>query len=264
MSAGILIFLVLLFLTVLAARFRITRAGREQSVKTVWQEPFIKEVERSSHYYQMLSDEEKRDFLKRAWFFFNEKHFEARGFEQVSLRMQAIISAYAAQVTFGLPDIHLVHFKTVIVYPASYKSTLTNKWHKGEVNAAGAIVFSWKDLLAGHNDLSDGINLAIHEFAHALRLENITAPDEFGFLDEEVLQQFRKLSALEMKRISDTDNCLLREYGATNEQEFFAVCVENFFERPIAFCEEHPNVYGLLTKLLGQDPLARPIRLQFT
>ena len=38
-------------------------------------------------------------------------------------------------------------------------------------------------------------------------------------------------------------------------EEFFAVAVENYFERPEKFLEELPHFYNILAKILNQDPI---------
>ena len=50
------------------------------------------------------------------------------------------------------------------------------------------------------------------------------------------------------------DQHFLRKYALTNKEEFFAVAVENFFERPAAFKTALPELYSILAKLLKQDP----------
>jgi len=49
---------------------------------------------------------------------------------------------------------------------------------------------------------------------------------------------------------------LLRAYAATNQEEFFAVAVEYFFERSIEFREQLPELYSVMSGLLDQDPAA--------
>ena len=44
-------------------------------------------------------------------------------------------------------------------------------------------------------------------------------------------------------------------YGAENHQEFFAVAIETFFEKPERFKKEEPQVYAELSKLLRLAPL---------
>jgi Mlc titration factor MtfA (ptsG expression regulator) len=220
------------------------------------------EIGQVSHYYRLLSDADKVLFVKRAWIFFKQKRFEARGLDTVTFRMRALIASYAAQLTFGLPDIRLEHFKVIIIYPQAYYSTITHQTHKGETHPDGAIIFSWKDLTEGHHVPTDGVNLALHELAHALKLENIIPNSEYQFLDPQAMQRFQQLSQAEMARMRMFTNVhFLRSYGATNDQEFFAVCVENFFERPAAFREHLPELYATMTKILLQDPLKRPVRV---
>jgi hypothetical protein len=49
----------------------------------------------------------------------------------------------------------------------------------------------------------------------------------------------------------------LDTYGAQDEAEFFAVATEYFFERSVAFQQEHPDLYGLLRDYYQQDPAQR-------
>ena len=47
---------------------------------------------------------------------------------------------------------------------------------------------------------------------------------------------------------------VLREYGATNEAEFFAVATEAFFERPERMLELTPDLYKEMSRFYGVDP----------
>jgi Mlc titration factor MtfA (ptsG expression regulator) len=46
-------------------------------------------------------------------------------------------------------------------------------------------------------------------------------------------------------------------YGATNAPEFFAVVVEQFFEKPAALARLHPQLYAELSAFFRFDPVAR-------
>ena len=48
---------------------------------------------------------------------------------------------------------------------------------------------------------------------------------------------------------------VLREYAYTNREEFFAVCVEYFFEVPKLLKESKPEIYDLVSEMLNQDTL---------
>ena len=47
---------------------------------------------------------------------------------------------------------------------------------------------------------------------------------------------------------------LLPAYGAQSHEEYFAVAVEMFFERPHDLQREEPEVYAQLSQLLRLDP----------
>ena len=87
--------------------------------------------------------------------------------------MKALIAGSAIQLTFGYPDVDFGHFWRILIYPDNYYSTITHRYHKGEVNIKGIIVLSWKSFKEGFADSTDGRNLGFHEMAHALRLINI-------------------------------------------------------------------------------------------
>jgi Mlc titration factor MtfA (ptsG expression regulator) len=62
-------------------------------------------------------------------------------------------------------------------------------------------------------------------------------------------------------RAARCEPTFLDQYGATDEAEFFAVATESFFERPLRFQEEHPDLYELLADYSNQDPAARHRRV---
>jgi Mlc titration factor MtfA (ptsG expression regulator) len=49
---------------------------------------------------------------------------------------------------------------------------------------------------------------------------------------------------------------LLGDYAATNYHEFWAVSVEVFFENPVQFRHELPELYEAMSRVLNQDPLS--------
>ncbi len=49
---------------------------------------------------------------------------------------------------------------------------------------------------------------------------------------------------------------VLRDYGATNEAEFFAVASETFFEKPAQLRKSAPELYEELQKFYRVDPAA--------
>lgn len=184
------------------------------------------------------------------------KEFIPRGgLKEVTIEMKTLISASAIQITFGLPGIYFLHFYRILVYPDDYYSSITQRYHKGEVNTKGLIVLSWKSLLTGYMNCCDGRNLGLHEMAHALKIVDSIRNEEYDFLDYDAFHGFIRLSRIEMQCITNGGPSFFRSYAATNDYEFFAVAVENFFERPEDFHQQHPALFELLAKLLKQRPV---------
>ena len=214
---------------------------------------YRKELEEHFPYFQKLDPQNRRVFAARVQAFIHSKEFIPRGYTHVNDRMKALIAAAAVQLTFGFRHLNFSHFRRILVYPDNYYSQITRRYHQGEVNKKGIIVLSWRNFVRGYADENDGRNLGLHEMAHALRLENAIANEEFDFIDPAVLRQFDELAMQEMERIHSGEN-FIRLYAATNLQEFFAVAVENFFERPHAFFDYNPELYKCMVRKLKQDP----------
>lgn len=211
-------------------------------------------LEKHFEFYKKLPPKSKQIFCGRVARFMSSKKFIPREMSQVTSEMKVLISASAIQLTFGFPRVNLSWFIHILVYPESFYSTTNQARHKGEVNPrAKAIVLSWRDFVEGYLK-PDGRNLGLHEMAHALRLENRITNNEFDFLDAEILQEWEVRARRTMEEIKNGTEHFFREYGATNSEEFFAVAVENFFERPKLFLAKHPKTYQTLCRLLKQDP----------
>lgn len=213
-------------------------------------------IEQYSYYYQSLTDEEKVTFERRVAKFIAMKTFIARGdLEEVTPTMKALIAASAIEITYGFPFVYFKHFWRILVYPDNYYSNITQMYHQGEVNMKGFIVLSWINFVRGYADPNDGRNLALHELAHALRIENAIQNEEYDFLDFQALVKFQAIANMEMERMRNGEPSFLRDYAATNDQEFFAVTLENFFERPAELNDYNADMYRLMARMLNQDPL---------
>jgi Mlc titration factor MtfA (ptsG expression regulator) len=219
--------------------------------------PAIKQLLRQySTYYQRLPAHRQIEFARRVQQFVLMKRFVPRNMDRVTTEMKVLIAASAVQLTFGLSRVFLKHFKTILIYPDSYYSTINKMYHKGEVNPAyGIIVLSWSGFVEGIANAEDSLNLGLHEMAHALRLENVINNGEHNFLDEAILERWEEESIKERQKMREGHSHFFRNYAKVDREEFFAIAVENFFERPQRFWEELPHLYRTLSLLLNQDPL---------
>lgn len=234
-------------------------AGRKAAPMKTWVLPvpqMYKDIlQKYFRYYQLLSPVNKAKFERKVCNFLYSKRFIPRNMAEVSIEAKILIAASAVQLTFGLPNIYLRHFDKILVYPNEYYSAITQQYHKGEVNPRfGIIVLSWKNFVESYVQNSSGVNLGLHEMAHALRLENIIRNEEYKFFDDELVRKFDEYAGGICRNFSHYAS-FFRSYACRNEHEFFSVAIENFFERPDEFQKQVPELYGVLTRLLGQDPL---------
>ena len=208
-------------------------------------------------FYRILNAKEKALFEKRVQKFIDIKQFIPRGgLKEITPEMKAMIAGSAIQLTFGYPDVYFRYFWRILIYPDNYYSTITKRYHKGEVNRRGIIVLSWKSFREGFMDADDGRNLGLHEMAHALRLINIVQNEEYDFYDRSVMELFDKEARDETVKLlnSPESASFFRRYSLTNTDEFFSVAVECFFERAADFRNYNPRLYSLLVQILKIDP----------
>lgn len=210
-------------------------------------------LEKEFDYYNKLPIESQRIFLSKVKYFYHGKNFVPKKGIVISERMKVLVCASAAQLTFGLPLLKLPHFQEILIFPTRYYNKRTKRHHVGEVNTQGVIVLSWEHFQKGYKDAHDGYNLALHELAHALRFEDFYPNEERNFLDQddinELHQLYNKLGPLiRYQKIS-----FLNKYAGRDFEEFFAVAVESYFERPEQFLQQLPDLYHCMCRILNQD-----------
>lgn len=206
---------------------------------------------KNDKYFRELSPKLQRSFGSRMMKFLAGKNFEMRDGLILTSEMKILIASAAIRITFGLRKFEFDRFHTIIIFSDEFYSNASQLFVKGETNATGVIVFSWNDLKFGTSIPDDSINLGYHEFAHALFIEYLMDPYESSFKEHyrNWLVYISNNDQLEEVR----ERQIFREYAATNEMEFFAVALENFFEKPDHFKRELPEVYTLMTEMLNQD-----------
>jgi Mlc titration factor MtfA (ptsG expression regulator) len=159
--------------------------------------------------------------------------------------------------------------RTVLLYPGAFQSmqsqqdgylvTQTKQVRLGESWHRGPVVLSWAHTLRGGEDPYDGHNLVLHEFAH--QLDALSGSTDGvpvlmkgqGYADWEaaIVEGF----SAHVENVKRGRSTVLDPYAATKYVEFFAVCVEVFFEQPQGLKDEYPDVYHQMSLLLGLDPL---------
>lgn len=231
-------------------------SGKKKKLTRVYQDKhqdFDGILARYNPYYKSLDGAGRDRFLKRVLIFMEFKDFKYIDIEAEE-KMPLLISSAAIQLTFGLESFLLDYFKTIYILKDNYRYGLYNVPFEGHVGDDG-IYLSWSNFIREFADYSDGQNLGLHEMAHALTYVNFTVQDGRDTSFHDKFTDFSAVARPVFERMQAGETTVLDTYAATNYQEFWAVCVETFFERPTPFKRQLPELYLSLCTLLNQDPL---------
>ena len=185
----------------------------------------------------------------------------------VTEEMRLSIAAQACLLVAN-NDLWYSNLTTVLIYPNAFKSrqarhsgyVVTEKEvvRTGESWDRGPVILSWAHSRMGALNDHDGQNVVFHEFAH--QIDDLSG----GTNGVPVLAPGQSFAEWEHVFLTAYDDhvhavqagrpTLIDPYGAEGHEEFFAVAVEVFFEKPRALKSAHSAVYGQLAKLFGLDP----------
>ena len=214
-------------------------------------------LEADAAYYQKLTAGEQHRLQRHIMAFVDEKHFVgAKGFV-VDDRVRVVIASAAARLALGLDLSIYDRLTEIVVYGTDYRHPGEDHVVFGEAHTWGTVVLSWPAVLRGLKNPDDGHDTATHEFAHVLDVADgafdgtpvLHASEQYRPWAEVMSRHFTRL-----RRRRATRRALLRQYGATNEAEFFAVATESFFEKPAAMKAKAPDLYEELARFYGQRP----------
>ena len=203
-------------------------------------------------FFKDLADPQKQRFKKRVVRFRYRKKIIFHNKVTDRDKIVLLLSATAVMLTLGMADFMILSIQKILVYPSEYYSRLTKKKHYGEYNPRlKTLVFSADHLMQGFKIPNDNINLAVHEFAHALsfNVKNKLYSRSYIFIIG--MRKIRRLFS-DPEFISKMDRtAYFRSYGKTNVHEFFAVSVENFVETPQEFKRQFPELFEIIRRMLN-------------
>ncbi|MCI0362525.1 MAG: zinc-dependent peptidase [Phycisphaerales bacterium] len=247
---------------------------RRKLLELPFPEGWERHLRRNVHHYQELSREDQAKLRDDLRIFIDDKFWETVDGLELTDEMKVTIAAQACLLTLRMDDHDYFRgVRTVILYPNPFLNR--HRGHgpggivsEGGINSGqawfrGPVILSWAQALAGGRDMTDGRNVVLHEFAHALDmadgLVNGTPPLSGG---EQSARWFEVMTD-EYQRLIEASRrgepTLLDKYGATNVGEFFAVATECFFERGLWMRHLHPRLYEVLREYYQQDPAARGV-----
>ncbi len=203
-------------------------------------------------YFQKLGIEDQLLFAERVQRFIRSKDFyiySPKGYRE----MPILVSAAAVQITFGLKNYLLPHFRNIIIHPEEYIAYDPLRVLVGNVQGR-SITLSWKHFFEDYQNPVDGKNVGLHEMAHALQVQYLFRNpkrmnsfkedfEHYDLIDDEVLR----------KEKANTTH-LFDANALSNKNEFWATSVELFFEKPVELKKQYPRLYDSICIVLNQDP----------
>lgn len=201
----------------------------------------------------------------------SEKHFEGCGGLELTDEIKVTVAAQACVLVLHRDHDYYPGLVSILVYPSSYIVPVQRaqpggaiaeygEHRSGEAWQHGTIVLSWDAVKHSATECGDGHNVVLHEFAHRLDQEDGQADGAPTLSGRARYASWARVLGREYGELQrDTSSgraTLIREYGATNPAEFFAVVTEHFFEQPIQLRARHPDLYEELKSFYQQDPAA--------
>jgi Mlc titration factor MtfA (ptsG expression regulator) len=204
------------------------------------------------NYFRNLSEPGKLRFIYRLRRILKRLQFSTEGNIEADEEKQVLIAASAVQITFGLEEYDIDTIERIKVFADDIFNTKTKVRYKGLTFMNGNMFLSWKHFVEGIRVQDDGINLGLHETAHGLY---IMLQQYRGYENlDDILRVWYDYAWDEIDHRNTGTKEFFRKYADANIQEFFAICIENFFERPAEFSRRLPLIYGQLCAFLNQDP----------
>ena len=210
-----------------------------------------------------LPDAERARLLGDLQVFVAEKHFIPAGGMEITDEVKVTIAAAAARLVLHLDVDRYDDLTEIVVYPGAYRhpDAAEGSAVLGEAHAWGTVVLAWDAVLHGLRHPRDGHDTAVHEFAHVLDRADGAFDGAPSLHAGEHYRPWATVMQRSFDRLRGRDRALrkvLREYGATNEAEFFAVATEAYFERPDELAQRAPALFAELERFYRPASAGRP------
>lgn len=203
-----------------------------------------------------LNTTARRRFERDVQFFLAENTFEGVDGVNVTPNLRLAVAAGAALMLHGRPDWEIEARRTFLFYPGSFDEDYFDSAYAsfdGMVHAQGPVILSREAVEESWAQPDDGSNVVLHELAHLFDFNDTRADGAPSLMSPASAEAWGRLVRAEMRK-ARLGRSLLRRYAATNAAEFFAVAVENFFERPAALKRQHPQLFEAMVAFFNLNP----------
>ncbi len=209
-------------------------------------EAWLTHLERRVPFFRDIEGPLRERFLTQLKVFAWEKAFIGAGGQEIDDEVRVVVSAAAVRLVLYLDVSYYDRLTEIIVYPEAFRRPGEETWILGEAHTWGTVVLAWKSVLLGLANQKDAHDTATHEFAHVLDRAGGAfdgTPELRASAHYRPWAQVMTRNYLALRRGGTRARKVLRQYGATNEAEFFAVATEAFFEKPQQMQRHTPDLY---------------------
>jgi Mlc titration factor MtfA (ptsG expression regulator) len=219
--------------------------------------------------YPRLTPTDQLELQRHILVFLNEKHFEGCRGVTINDEIRVTIAGNACLLLLHRRTNYFPEMVTILVYPSTFFAKFTDVdehglemeeqlENAGESWDGGNVILAWDVAKHGAIDPRDGLNVIIHEFAHQLDSETGQTDGaplmESRGMAKRWAEVFQREYDQHCQAVDNDQKTVIDDYGAENPAEFFAVCVETFFEKPTQLKENHADLYAALQAYFKQDP----------
>jgi Mlc titration factor MtfA (ptsG expression regulator) len=200
-----------------------------------------------------------------------EKGWEAARGSTLTDEMCTVIAAQAALMVLELGLDAFRDVRAIIVHPTTVVSSaprpgpvrgVVTDEPIGLLGAAhqqrGPVVVAWDAACNDARHPGTGRNVVIHELAHKLDMLDGLVDGTPPVPGREAYDRWVRVCTAEYQQLRSGGGApLLRDSGAQDPGEFFAVAAEVFFDQPESMRDLKPDLYGVFVNYFRQDPAAR-------
>lgn len=224
------------FQKILFGRFEI-----KGSFKDRYPNKRIKILSKRFPFYNKLTADLKKAFLKKVNYFVSNKRFTDYKGNELSEKKKVLISAYAAQICFGLKDFKFSRWKQTVVFPYRFYSDKRKSIVSWEWDEKGVVYLSWEELYRElkKNKLEEPA-LGIKIMANALKRETINSLYEEIYTSQ-TSQYF--LNASGLNQSLNLNNLVFEEKAFSSKSDFVEACIINYFSKPNELKNNFPELF---------------------
>ncbi|TRW22849.1 zinc-dependent peptidase [Flavobacterium zepuense] len=247
-----MVYAIVLVLAALAGFFLYKKP--KKGVVEVFPQGWEELLQENVHFYRELPADRQPEFRQRTMQFLSEVYIEGVELEITDLD-KILVACSAVIPVFGFKEWHYYNLSGVLLYPDYFNNELEFADTAASRNIGGLVgsgrfekqmILSRRALYHGFENTTDKSNTGIHEFVHLIdKMDGATDGIPEQLLAKQYTIPWIDLMHKTMEEIND-DKSDIREYGGTNQAEFFAVVSEYFFERPDLLESKHPELFKML------------------